>query len=90
MEAPAEVKWSAAGKWRRRPAKPVTVLTDSANPPPHPAKPNPLKASQTSLYAVGVVPTRRQPQSGRISALAGRRAAYERVPDNSPQLHPQR
>ncbi|HBW7627339.1 TPA: replication protein RepA4 [Klebsiella pneumoniae] len=33
------------------------------------------------LYAVGVVPARRQPQSGRISALAGRRAAYERVPD---------
>ena len=46
------------------------------------AKPYPLKTSQTPLYAVGVVPTRRQPQSGRISALAGRRAAYERVPDN--------
>ncbi|HBT4778982.1 TPA: hypothetical protein MB320_004834 [Klebsiella pneumoniae] len=48
------------------------------------AKPrtNPLKTIQEPLYAVGVVPTRRQPQSGRISALAGRRAAYERVPDN--------
>ncbi|HBV9755172.1 TPA: hypothetical protein MEA14_002849 [Klebsiella pneumoniae] len=46
------------------------------------AKPHPRKTSQTHLYAVGVVPTRRQPQSGRISALAGRRAAYERVPDN--------
>ncbi|HBZ0925349.1 TPA: hypothetical protein MJC91_21205 [Klebsiella pneumoniae] len=46
------------------------------------AKPYPLKISQTPLYAVGVVPTRQQPQSGRISALAGRRAAYERVPDN--------
>lgn len=48
------------------------------------AKPrtNPLKTIQKLLYAVGVVPTRRQPQSGRISALAGRRAAYERVPDN--------
>ncbi|RNW84536.1 replication protein RepA4 [Klebsiella pneumoniae subsp. pneumoniae] len=34
------------------------------------------------VYAVGVVPTRRQPQSGRISALAGRRAAYERVLNN--------
>ncbi|HBX9678322.1 TPA: hypothetical protein MIK66_005097 [Klebsiella pneumoniae] len=40
---------------------------------------NPLKTSKTPLYAVGVVPARRQPQSGRISALAGRRAAYERV-----------
>ncbi|HBY0215266.1 TPA: hypothetical protein MIN91_23760, partial [Klebsiella pneumoniae] len=51
------------------------------------AKPYPLKTAQALLYAVGVVPARRQPQSGRISALAGRRAAYERVPDNSPQLH---
>ncbi|KTG63916.1 hypothetical protein K28_00590, partial [Klebsiella pneumoniae] len=40
------------------------------------------KTAQTPLYAVGVVPTRRQPQSGRISALAGRRAAYERVLNN--------
>ncbi|MBK2543221.1 hypothetical protein FKK34_25735 [Klebsiella quasipneumoniae] len=46
------------------------------------AKPYPLKTSQEPLYAVGVVPTRRQPQSGRISALAGRRAAYERVLNN--------
>ncbi|EBN2255043.1 hypothetical protein AGB91_004914 [Salmonella enterica subsp. enterica] len=46
------------------------------------AKPYPRKTSQTPLYAVGVDPTRRQPQSGHISALAGRRAAYERVPDN--------
>ncbi|HBY1770574.1 TPA: hypothetical protein MIR05_12530 [Klebsiella pneumoniae] len=46
------------------------------------AKLYPLKTSQTPLYAVGVVPARRQPQSGRISALAARRAAYERVPDN--------
>lgn len=45
------------------------------------AKLYPLKMSQMPLYAVGVVPARRQPQSGRISALAGRRAAYERVPD---------
>lgn len=57
-------------------------LIGSANPHPRPDKPDPLKTSQTPLYAVGVVPARRQPQSGRISALAGRRAAYERVPDN--------
>ncbi|HBW7391485.1 TPA: hypothetical protein MFD39_004937 [Klebsiella pneumoniae] len=48
------------------------------------AKLYPLKTSQMPLYAVGVVPTRREPQSGRISALAGRRAAYERVPNNRP------
>ncbi len=81
MEAPAEVEWSTAGKWRRRPALPAAVLTGSAYPP-HPDKPYLLKTSQEPLYAVGVVPARRQPQSGRISALAGRRAAYERVPDN--------
>nr|AZZ88850.1 hypothetical protein [Raoultella ornithinolytica]QQQ58182.1 hypothetical protein JJQ54_00525 [Klebsiella pneumoniae] len=46
--------------------------------------------SQMPLYAVGVDPTRRQLQPGRISALAGRRAAYERVPKNCPQLYPQR
>ncbi|MBW6047793.1 hypothetical protein D2912_24920 [Klebsiella pneumoniae] len=34
------------------------------------AKPYPLKTSQERLYAIGVVPARRQPQSGRISALA--------------------
>ncbi|HBY1676782.1 TPA: hypothetical protein MIQ58_25325 [Klebsiella pneumoniae] len=82
MEAPAEVEWSTAGKWRRRPAQPAAVLTGSASPTSFPAKPYPLKTAQTPLYAVGVVPTRRQPQSGRISALAGRRAAYERVPEN--------
>ncbi|HBY9737436.1 TPA: hypothetical protein MJA78_26490 [Klebsiella pneumoniae] len=82
MEAPAEVEWSIAGKWRRRPAKPVTVLKGSAYLIPRPVKPYPLKTSQELLYAVGVVPARRQPQSGRISALAGRRAAYERVPNN--------
>ena len=82
MEAPAAVEWSTVGKWRRRPAQPAAVLTGSASPTPFPAKPYPLKTSQTPLYAVGVDTTRRQPQSGRISALAGRRAAYERVPDN--------
>ncbi|HBW3404743.1 TPA: hypothetical protein MFM40_004915 [Klebsiella pneumoniae] len=61
MEAPAEVEWSTAGKWRRRPAKPVTVLKGSAYLTPRPVKPYPLKTSQTPLYAVGVVPARRQP-----------------------------
>jgi hypothetical protein len=43
------------------------------------AKPYPLKTSQKPLYAVGVDPTRRQPQSGRISALVPS-GAYERIP----------
>ncbi|HBZ1546888.1 TPA: hypothetical protein MJG34_20440 [Klebsiella pneumoniae] len=66
------------------------MLRGSANPFPRPDKPSPRITLQELLYAVGVVPTRRQPQSGRISALAGRRAAYERVPNNCPQPHSQR
>ncbi|RZX19961.1 hypothetical protein EXX62_21965 [Escherichia coli] len=37
-----------------------------------PAKPYPLSATTELLCAVGVVPTRVYPKSGRISALAGR------------------
>ncbi len=40
--------------------------------PFHPVKPYPLKTMKKQLCAVGVVPTRVYPQSGRISALAGR------------------
>ncbi|EFN7664760.1 hypothetical protein EGC28_20895 [Escherichia coli] len=37
-----------------------------------PARPYPLSAMTELLCAVGVVPTRLYPKSGRISALAGR------------------
>ncbi len=53
MEAPAEVEWSTAGKWRRRPAQPAAVLTGSAYPTPTPDKLYPLKTPQEPLYAVG-------------------------------------
>ncbi|MBW6006615.1 hypothetical protein CGB77_24465 [Klebsiella pneumoniae] len=65
-------------------------MIDFTLPIPGPARLYPLSAMTEPLCAVGVVPTRGYPQSGRISALAGRRAAYERVPDNGPQLHSQR
>ncbi|WP_258128485.1 hypothetical protein, partial [Escherichia coli] len=39
---------------------------------PHPAKSYPLSAMIELMCAVGVVPTRVYPKSGRISALAGR------------------
>ncbi|QCK75256.1 hypothetical protein E4K08_00235 (plasmid) [Raoultella ornithinolytica] len=61
MEAPAVVEWSTEGKWRRRPAKPVTVLKGSAYPIPYPVKPYPLKITQELLCAVGVVTTRQGP-----------------------------
>ncbi|QXD01360.1 hypothetical protein MKleb_5859 (plasmid) [Klebsiella sp. PL-2018] len=77
MEAPAEVEWSTTGKWRRRPAQPAAVLTGFAYPIP-PVKPYPLKTSQTPLYAVGVDPTRRQPQSGRISGFEEQRNSKRR------------
>ncbi|KDV11863.1 hypothetical protein BW72_12020 [Escherichia coli O78:H12 str. 00-3279] len=39
---------------------------------PRPARPYPLSVMTELLCAVGVVPTRVYPKSGRISALAGR------------------
>ncbi|HAX9984507.1 TPA: hypothetical protein JS228_004338 [Escherichia coli] len=54
-------------------------MTDFTLLIPSPARPHPLSAMRELLCAVGVVPTRVYPKSGRISALAGRRAAYERV-----------
>lgn len=65
----------------------INYLSDTRELNAVAAKLYPLKTSQMPLYAVGVVPARREPQPGRISALAGRRAAYERVPKNCPQLH---
>nr|AUV50280.1 hypothetical protein [Escherichia coli]WBW56322.1 hypothetical protein MLIPGIGO_00072 [Escherichia coli] len=71
MEAPAEVEWSTAGKWRRRPAQPAAVLTGSASPTPFPAKLYPLKTAQMPLYAVGVVPARRQAAVGAYLRVSG-------------------
>ncbi|EBA0300804.1 hypothetical protein FGS40_19100 [Salmonella enterica] len=47
-------------------------MIDFTLPIPSPARPYPLSAMTELLYAVGVVPTRVYPKSGRISALAGR------------------
>jgi hypothetical protein len=58
MEAPAIAECGSGGKGRRDPAKPVTQLIDSTNRPTHPAQPDPLKAIQKLLCAVGVGPAR--------------------------------
>ncbi|EAM7666450.1 hypothetical protein E7944_21200 [Salmonella enterica] len=47
-------------------------MIDFTLPIPSPAKLYPLSATTELLCAVGVVPTRVYPKSGRISALAGR------------------
>ncbi|EBZ4376038.1 hypothetical protein EBD97_18120 [Salmonella enterica subsp. enterica serovar Derby] len=47
-------------------------MTDFTLPIPSPARRYPLSAMREPLCAVGVVPTRVYPKSGRISALAGR------------------
>ncbi|EDR2577974.1 hypothetical protein GRZ47_004735 [Salmonella enterica subsp. enterica] len=47
-------------------------MIDFTLPIPSPARPYPLSAMRELLCAVGVVPTRVYPKSGRISALAGR------------------
>lgn len=60
--------WSKTAEARRKP-----VLIDRFHlTHPSPAKPYPLSAMTEFLCAVGVVPTRVYPKSGRISALAGR------------------
>ncbi|OKU86975.1 hypothetical protein AWJ24_00570 [Escherichia coli] len=47
-------------------------MIDFTLPIPGPARLYPLSVMTELLCAVGVVPTRVYPQSGRISALAGR------------------
>ncbi|OKV42768.1 hypothetical protein AWP85_27715 [Escherichia coli] len=47
-------------------------MIDFTLPIPGPARPYPLSVMTELLCAVGVVPTRVYPKSGRISALAGR------------------
>ncbi|EGE2277506.1 hypothetical protein DL730_25050 [Escherichia coli] len=47
-------------------------MIDFTLPIPSPARPYSLSAMRELLCAVGVVPTRVYPKSGRISALAGR------------------
>lgn len=49
---------------------------------PHPAKPYPLSAMTELLCAVGVVPTRVYPKSGRISALAVRQGRLRACTEN--------
>ncbi|AUM10708.1 hypothetical protein CFI09_25675 (plasmid) [Escherichia coli] len=49
---------------------------------PCPAKPYPLSATTELLCAVGVVPTRVYPKSGRISALAGREGRLRACTEN--------
>ncbi len=62
-------RWSKTAEARRKP-----VLIDRFHlTHPGPAKPYPLSAMTELLCAVGVVPTRVYPQSGHISALAGRK-----------------
>ncbi|WP_427037693.1 hypothetical protein [Enterobacter hormaechei] len=51
MEAPAEVEWSTAGKWRRRPAQPAAVLIGSASPPRFTVKPYPGSSQKTENKA---------------------------------------
>ncbi|EGD4785283.1 hypothetical protein DUN78_20735 [Escherichia coli] len=60
---------------RVKPPKPGVsryVLIGFTLSTPSPARPYPFSAMRELLCAVGVVPTRVYPKSGRISALAGR------------------
>ncbi|EFC2020444.1 hypothetical protein E6C83_22985 [Escherichia coli] len=57
-------------------------MTDFTLPIPSPAKPYPFLAMKELLCAVGVVPTRVYPKSGRISALAGREGRLRACTEN--------
>jgi len=80
MEAPAGVEYGAVSEWRRSPAQPVTFLIGSANPSLRPARPKPAKRDTEASVRCRSGHDKAKPQSGRISALAGRegrlRACY--------------
>ncbi|MRI96415.1 hypothetical protein FDP59_21050 [Escherichia coli] len=65
-------------------------MIDFTLPIPSPAKLYPLSAMTEYLCAVGVVPTRVYPQSGRISALAGRQGRLRACTENFPPEDRQR
>lgn len=71
IEAPAVTENDAAGGWRRRPAQPVIALIDSTNPPLCPARLKPAKSDTEALVRRRSGHDKVEPQSGRISALAG-------------------
>ncbi|EGU8633348.1 hypothetical protein GHG57_22420 [Salmonella enterica] len=57
-------------------------MIDFTLPIPGPAKPYLFSAMRKLLCAVGVVPTRVYPKSGRISALAGREGRLRACTEN--------
>ncbi|HGV1180035.1 TPA: hypothetical protein ACNBZU_004597 [Escherichia coli] len=84
MEAPADGEYGSVRDWRRSPAQPVTVLIGSANPSLPPARPKPAKSDTEASVRCRSGHDKAKPQSGRISALAGRqgrlRACYSILP----------
>ncbi|OTB94275.1 hypothetical protein AW115_25805 [Escherichia coli] len=58
-------------------------MIDFTLPIPSPVKPYPFSATTELLCAVGVVPTRVYPKSGRISALAGRQGRLRACTEDS-------
>lgn len=83
MEAPAGVEYGSVSEWRRSPAEPVTLLTGSTNPSLPPARRKPAQSDTEAFVRRRSGHGKAKPQSGRISALAGRqgrlRARYSRT-----------
>ncbi|ELG3277747.1 hypothetical protein RN004_003849 [Salmonella enterica] len=80
IEAPADGEYGTVSEWRRSPAQPVTLLIGSTNPFLPPARPKPAKSDTEAFVRCRSGHDKAKPQSGRISALAGRegrlRACY--------------
>lgn len=87
MEAPAGVEYGTVSEWRRSPAQPVISLTGFTNQPLLPVRLKPAKSDTVMVVRCRSGHDKAKPQSGRISALAGRkgrlRACYAILPATS-------
>lgn len=82
MEAPAGVEYGSVSEWRRSPAEPVTLLTGSTNPSLPPARPKPAESNIEAFVRRRSGHDKAKPQSGRISALAGREGRLRACTEN--------
>ena len=89
MEAPAGVEYGSVSEWRRSPAQPVTLLTGSTNPSLPPARPKPAESNTEAFVRRRSGHDKAQPQSGRISALAGRQGRLRACTQHLQRHHSQ-
>ena len=87
MEAPAGIEYGTVSEWRRSPAQPVTLLIGSSNPSLPPARLKPAESNAEAFVRRRSGPDKALPQSGRISALAGREGRLRACTQNFQRHH---